>query len=150
LTDFADTFALIAWLKPRDNAPMNFKYDEVLDLWITEQQFLDYEVQVRLYCSEDADFPNLANEAMKDVASHWQLLKTAIVAELLPHYKEHSNNEIGADDFFARLVLKTIDFDAVDVMYILFWADSGLFGGHSIQVHWDPETEFDADVSLVG
>jgi hypothetical protein len=129
---------------------VEFKYDEVLDLWVAETLFRGQKIRVRLYCRKDADFSNLANKAISEVSSHWDSLKNAVVSELLPVYAEQSNRDIAADEFFSRLVLKTIDFDAIDIMYTMFWSDSGLFGGHSIQVFWDPEKEFHADVSLAG
>ncbi|MCE9527681.1 MAG: DUF2262 domain-containing protein [Planctomycetales bacterium] len=129
---------------------MEFKYDEVLDLWVAEAVFRGQTIEVRLYCRKDADFSSLATKAIVDMNSHWELLKTAVVSELLPEYNEESSQKVSSDEFFSRLVLKTIDFDARDIMYTLLWSDSGLFGGHSIQVFWDPEEEFHADVSLVG
>lgn len=129
---------------------MEFKYDEVLDLWVAEAIFRGLKINVRLYCRKDADFSSLASKAMDDVSSHWDSLKAAVVSKLLPEYNEESNQDVTSDEFFTHLVLKTIDFDARDVMYTLFWSDSGLFGGHSIQVFWDPEEQFHADVSLVG
>lgn len=129
---------------------MQFKYDEVLDLMVTETLFQGQKIKIRLLCQDDADLSNLASKAIADVSSHWDSLATAVVSELLPHFNEESNQELTGNEFFSRLVLKTIDFDASDIMYTLFWSDSGLFGGHSIQVLWDPEKEFHAIVSLVG
>ncbi len=131
---------------------MEFKYDEVLDLWVSHTDLLGQPIKVRLYCSDDADVPTLAAKVMYDVKSQWESLKTAIVAELFPQYREQvsQEQELTADEFFSRLALQTLDFDSVDIMYTLFWSDSGLFGGHSIQVLWDPEERFHADVSLVG
>jgi len=126
---------------------VEFKYDEVLDLWVAETEFRDTKIKVRLYCRKGPDFLSLGSKALSDVNSHWELLKNAIVSELLPQYDKQ---DLTADEFFSRLVLRTIDLDTVDIMYTLFWSDSGLFGGHSIQVLWDPNEQFHADVSLVG
>jgi len=129
---------------------MEFSYNEVLDLWIAEAECRGRQVQVRLYCRDDADFSGLGCKAIRDVELHWESLKTAIISDLLPQFNELSGQQATADEFLARLILTTIDFDAVDIMYTLFWSDGGLFGGHSIQVLWDPERQFHADVSLVG
>jgi hypothetical protein len=129
---------------------VDFKYDEVIDLWVAETDFRGQRIEVRLYCRDDADFQSLASKVVNDVNSQWDSLKTAVISELHSAYNEESNRRLTADKFFSYLVLETIDFDARDIMYTLFWSDSGLFGGHSIQVHWDPEEKFRADVSLVG
>jgi len=129
---------------------VEFKYDEVLDLWIAQTDFRGQAIKVRLYCRKDADFSDLAAMAISDVSSHWDLLKSAVISELLSAYNEESSQELKPDEFFSYMVLKTIDFDARDIMYTLFWSDSDRFGGHSIQVLWDPDEEFHADVSLVG
>jgi hypothetical protein len=129
---------------------VKFTYDEILDLYVSEATLFGRKVKVRLYCSDDANFSALAGKALNDVESQWDPLKKAIVAELYPHYSEQADQGHSADEFFLRLSLKTIDFDTVDIMYTLFWSDGGLFGGHSIQVLWDPDVHFHAEVSLVG
>lgn len=129
---------------------MEFKYDEVLDLWVAETDFQEMKIKVRLYCRDDDAFTALAAKALNDVKSKWEQLKAAMIAELYPEYCDQGNREISADEFSSLLHLKTIDFDTIDIMYTLFCSDSGLFGGHSIQVLWDPEAVFHADVSLVG
>ena len=128
----------------------DFTYNEVLDLWIALVEFRRQKIEVRLYCRNDDDFSILASRALGDLESHWEPIRNAIVSELLPSYNQESDQALTADEFFSRLVLQTIDFDARDVMYRLFWSDSGLFGGHSIKVLWDPAEEFHARVSLVG
>lgn len=129
---------------------MEFKYDEVLDLQVAETLYRGQKIKIRLYCRDEDDFSNLANKAISDVDSHWESLRTAIVSKLLPEYNEESNQRLTPDEFFSRLVLQTIDYDARDIMYTLLWSDSGLFGGHSITVSWDPEVKFRANVSLFG
>jgi len=128
----------------------DFTYHEVLDLWIAKRSFLDREIEVRLYCSGDDNFCSLAKKTLDDVRANWELLKQAICEELLPQYLDHAVEDVDADAFFSKLTLQTIDMDAVDIMYTIFFSDAGLFGGHGIQVLWDPEKEFTADVSLVG
>ena len=129
---------------------MDFTYHEELDLWVTERKFLRYDIKVRLYCGSDDDLGLLLERATSEVEATWAALRTVIVAELYQQYREQGLAELNADEFFSRLYLKTIDLDAVDLMYTLFFDDGGLFGGHGIQVFWDPEAEFSADVSLVG
>jgi hypothetical protein len=129
---------------------VEFRYDEVLDLQVAETLFRGQKIKVRLYCPDDDDFSSLAAKAISDVSAHWEPLKTAVVSRLLPDYNQESHEELTCDEFFSRLVLQTIDFDARDIMYKLLWSDSGLFGGHSIKVSWDPEEPFHARVSLVG
>lgn len=101
-------------------------------------------------CRKDSDFSKIAEKVVSEVDSNWDSLKMAIASELFPQYVEDSNHSLTIDEFFARLILKTIDYDAKDVFYTIFWSDAGLFGGHSIQVLWDPEREFRVDISLVG
>jgi hypothetical protein len=134
----------------KEGESMDFKYNEVLDLWVAETDFLGMKIKVRLYCSDDDNFAALAGKVLRDVRSKWESLKAAMVAELYPQYREQGNREISADEFFSHLNLKAIDFDTIDIMYTLFCSDSGMFGGHSIQVLWDPDADFHADVSLVG
>ncbi|MCR9202870.1 MAG: DUF2262 domain-containing protein [Planctomycetaceae bacterium] len=128
----------------------DFAYNEVLDLWIANRKFLSYDIEVRLYCDKKDDFQQLAENAVSDIAAHWESVKAAIIAELLPQHLDHASKEITGDEFFSQLTMQTIDLDAVDIMYTIIFADGGLFGGHGIQVLWDPEEEFSADVSLVG
>jgi hypothetical protein len=129
---------------------MDFKYDEILDLWVSDTDYRGQKIKIRLYCCDDDDFSNLANKALCDVDSHWELLKAAIVSKLLADYNEEWGQRLTPDEFFSRLTLVTIDFDARDIMYKLLWSDSGLFGGHSIKVSWDPEVTFDANISIFG
>lgn len=128
----------------------DFAYNEVLDLWIANRKFLNYDIEVRFYCDKKDDFQQLAENAVSDVATHWESVKAAIIAELLPQYLDRASKEITGDEFFSQLTMQTIDLDAVDIMYTIIFADGGLFGGQGIQVLWDPEEEFSADVSLVG
>lgn len=128
----------------------DFAYNEVLDLWIATRKFLSYDIEVRLYCDEKDDFEQLAEKAVSDVETHWDSVKAAIIEELLPQYLNHASEEISGEGFFSQLTMRTIDLDAVDIMYTMFFADGGLFGGHGIQVLWDPEQHFCAHVSLVG
>ena len=128
----------------------DFTYNEVLDLWISERKFLNYNIEVRLYCSKKDDFQQLATKAVNDVELHWESLKVAIIEELLPQYLDHASKEINGEAFFSKLTMETIDLDAIDIMYTMYFADGGMFGGHGIQVLWDPEEDFSADVSLVG
>ena len=128
----------------------DFTYDEVLDLWIAPRKFLNYDIEVRLYCGKGDNLQQLATRAINDIGNSWGLIKTAIIEELLPLYLDHATEELDGEAFFAKLPMKTIDLDAVDIMYTLFFGDGGLFGGHGIQVLWDPGEEFSADVSLVG
>lgn len=128
----------------------DFTYHEVLDLWITKRSFLDREIEVRLYCGDNDNFSRLAEKALEDVGANWELLKQAICDELLPQNLDHADADVDPNAFFSRLTLQTIDLDAIDIMYTLFFSDGGLFGGHGIQVLWDPEEDFAADVSLVG
>jgi hypothetical protein len=37
---------------------VEFKYDEVLDLWIADTEFQGYKIKVRLYCRGDAESLN--------------------------------------------------------------------------------------------
>ncbi len=129
---------------------MDFRYDELLHFWITEYEFHDCRIEVRLYCKKNADFSLLATRAINDVESHWTQLRKAIVEELLPQYLDQASDDLDADGFLSQVKMETVDFDTVDITYAMYFKHGGMFGGHGIQVLWDPEGEFSADVSLVG
>lgn len=128
----------------------DFSYNEILDLWVANRRFLSYDIKVRLYCRANDDFHQLSEKAVADIETHWDSLRAAIIEELLPQYCDHAPAEIDGEEFFSQIKLQTIDFDTRDVMYTIFFSDGGMFGGHGIQVLWDPEEKFSAHVSLVG
>lgn len=129
---------------------MDFKYEEVLDLWVGAANFLGREIKIRLYCRDDADRNALAMKALNDLQLHWDSLKNAIASQLYPEYCSAIDNHLSREEFISRIILTTVDFDTIDIMYTLFFSESGLFGGHCVQVLWDPENEFSVNVSLAG
>ncbi len=129
---------------------MEFTYDEVLDLQVANVKCVGRDIEVRLYCGDAADMPALATRAIRDVENQWDALQEAIVGELLSSYNAEPATQLSAQEFWSRLVFETIDYDAIDVMYTLFFGDDGLFGGHAIQVSWDPEEPFHATVTVAG
>lgn len=130
---------------------MHFRLDDENPYWIAEAPLRGQRVLVRLETDDEiaGDAALVGQRILDHVHLNWGLIQDTLVNELLSVHNDQwadpdrSRPKLTRDDFLGKLVPKTIDFGTWEEDGILrercsvMLDDSGIFGGHAVQVYWN-------------
>ena len=121
-------------------------------------------MKVRLYTEDETEeaADRTGERAVDHVIRSWELVRGALVADLLTAYNEHwadpdcGRNRLSPDEFLNKLRPLSIDYFGVDegrvpAHYSVLFDDADIFGSHAILVSWDaPPANISMCASLAG
>lgn len=135
---------------------MQFLHNEKLNRWETDATMMGRKIKLRLDRSfPEAKLVDIANAANAKVQENTRRIQQNIVDSLLETYNDcwadpddDALPEMDAQAFLSRIMLESMNVD--DALGIsLYFSDSDLFGGHTIDVLWLADDKM-YDASLQG
>ena len=131
---------------------MEFKLDDEHPWWIADTTVDDTPVVIRLETEDEtaADASVTGLRILNHVRENWALIQRSLVDDLLETHNEEwadpsrDRQKLSRDEFFKKLIPSTIDYgawedeDGQNESCSLIFDDSNMFGGHAIQVYWNP------------
>jgi len=133
-------------------------YNEELNAWKTKKFIFDSVVDIMLI---DIDLqPELTKEEILDnvisyVKSKRREIEENIVTSLWDTYNnnwtniEDGNLHLSKEEFLSKLILSGINYEIEDVdefVYYLYYTDSDMFSGHSVEVFIDSNMEISSEI----
>lgn len=130
---------------------MKFTLNEDLGIYESKVDFRSASVEIWIgepCLQEKLESETLA--ALEKIEGHWTQINDNIVKSLFATYKDHwvdtdQVERLNPVDFAHKIILKVIEID--DGAITLTFDDSGLFGGHDVEIFWDDDGKmYDANL----
>ena len=135
---------------------MQFLHNKKLNRWETDATMMGRKIKLRFDRSfPEAKLVDIANSTVSKVQANTRRIQQNIVDSLLETYNDcwadpddDALPEMDAQAFLFRIMLESVNVDD-ELGISLYFSDSDLFGGHTIDVLWLADDKM-YDASLQG
>lgn len=131
---------------------MKFTLDDDNPFWIAQTNLDGHPIVIRIESDDEtaSDAGRTGQKILDHVQTNWDLIRHTLVNDLLAVHNEewadisHNRPSLSPADFLEKLTPTTIDFgtweedDGLHELCSVLFDDSNIFGGHAIQVCWNP------------
>ena len=132
---------------------MQFTYDKRIDYWVTPVTLKGQKIRLRIIRDyPENDLESIAEEILERIRENWKAIEKNICDSLHNLYNEGwaepeaGSPRLSREQFLEKIRLSWIDVMEEESMSLIF-TDSGLFGGHVVDLFWTPEKMYEAIIA---